>query len=359
MKIVFQYIFFTTLILVTSSCSDDNTVIPPSDFTCPQDWIYAPTAYQLDIPPTLPEMSIPSDNVMTAEGVALGRMLFYDPILSGDNTLACAGCHLQENGFTDPDQFSEGIDGNLGNRNAMQIINLGYAGKLFWDGRADGLEKQALEPVENPIEMHESWPNAISKLSESSSYPQLFYEAFGDCDISKELAAKAIAQFERTLISGNSKFDKVTSGLASFSDEELNGFDIFNTERGDCFHCHGGPLFTDNEFHNNALDSFPMDSGLEKVTENEHDFGKFKAPTLRNIEFTSPYMHDGRFKTLEEVIDFYSENLQFSETVDPLMKKINQGGVRLSSQERRDLIAFLKTLTDTEFIENKDFSSPF
>ncbi|MEE9371880.1 MAG: cytochrome c peroxidase [Saprospiraceae bacterium] len=362
MKYLFQCLFYSTIIILFASCGKDDPVMPQPmpEPDCPGDWVHAPSSYSLEIPKSLPKMNIPSNNVMTIQGVALGRLLFYDPILSGDNTLACAGCHLQENGFTDPDQFSEGIDGDLGDRNAMQIINLGYANKLFWDGRVEGLENQALEPVENPVEMHETWPNAISELADHNDYPKLFYEAFGTCVISKELAAKALAQFERTLISGNSKFDKVTIGGMGvfFTDEELNGFDIFFTEKGDCFHCHGGALFTDNEFHNNGLDSIILDLGLENATENIHDRGKFKAPTLRNIELTAPYMHDGRFKTLEEVIDFYSDNLQFSETLDPLMKNVSEGGIQLSPKEKTELLAFLKTLTDRDFVTNENFSTP-
>ena len=357
----FAFLFFTAMFFLTASCKDDDTGQPNPDPPCPGEWKYAPVAYDLQLPPSLPPMAIPPDNPLTKEGVSLGRMLFYDPILSGDSTLSCAGCHLRQNAFTDPDRFSEGIDGSLGDRNAMQIINLGYADRLFWDGRVHGLEEQALQPVENPVEMHETWPNAVAKLTRHPDYPKLFYEAFGECNITKELVVRAIAQFERILLSGNSKFDKVTLGGTGvfFTDEELNGFDIFNTERGDCFHCHGGALFTDNEFHNNGLDSTHTDTGLEIVTNNVHDRGKFKTPTLRNIELTAPYMHDGRFQTLEEVIDFYSEGLHFSETIDPLMKNVAQGGIQLTPQEKSDLIAFLKTLTDMEFIQNEDFSNPF
>lgn len=361
-------LLFSLIIALGWSCGKD-TVNPmpepepePEPEVCPKsDWRYQPTTYDLNLPASLPEMAIPEDNPMTAQGIELGRMLFYDPILSGDSTLACAGCHFQENGFTDPDQFSEGISGALGTRNAMQLINIGYFEKFFWDGRVSGLETQALEPVEDPIEMHNTWPKAIGKLEQHGTYPKLFYEAFEACDITNDLVVKAIAQFERTLISGNSKFDKVSIGGMGvfFTDEELNGFEIFNTEKGDCFHCHGGALFTDNDFHNNGLDSTHQDTGLEIATGSPFDRGKFKVPTLRNIELTAPYMHDGRFQTLEEVVNFYSEGLHFSETLDPLMKNVGQGGLQLTEQEKSDLVAFLKTLTDTEFINNKDFSSPF
>jgi cytochrome c peroxidase len=173
------------------------------------------------------------------------------------------------------------------------------------------------------------------------------------------LVVKAIAQFERTIISSNSKWDKYLRGEVSLSQTEAKGFEIFFTEKGDCFHCHTTILFTDNLFHNNGLDSIFNDEGLSNITNNPNDQGKFKTPTLRNIEFTAPYMHDGRFTTLEEVIDFYSEGIVWSSTIDPLMKKVSQGGVHLNEEEKNNLIAFVKTLTDTTFVNNSDYSNPF
>ena len=346
--------------LLVFGCGDDGDDPMPTGPTHP-DITYDPTPYDLKIPELFPIMEIPEDNPMTVQGVTLGRMLFYDPILSGDSTLACAGCHKQEFAFTDENRFSTGIDGLMGDRNAMQVINMGWVAKLFWDGRANGVADQALGPVENPIEMHDTWGNAVVKLTRHPDYPELFFRAFGTWDITKELTADAIAQFERTLISGSSRYDTVldTSIPVFLTDEELNGFDIFNTEKGDCFHCHAGILFTDDLFHNNGLDAVQVDEGLGKVTGSAFDNGKFKTPTLRNIALTAPYMHDGRFETLEEVIDFYSEGLQFSETIDPLMKNVHEGGIQLTPQEKSDLISFLHTLTDSAFIKNPDFASPF
>ena len=306
-------------------------------------------------PEGFPIMEIPEDNALTEEGVYLGRKLFYDPILSGDSTLSCAGCHKPPSAFTDERRFSFGIDGSIGNRQAMQIINAGWMNKLFWDGRANSLEEQALGPVENPIEMKAHWPMVVERLKDNKDYRLLFYKAFGTLDITKELTVKAIAQFERTLISYRSKFDRERLGKVFYSVEEQDGYDMFFSERGDCFHCHGGILLTDNEFHNNGLDSIPLDLGLEKVTHSETDRGKFKAPTLRNITLTAPYMHDGRFETLEEVIDFYSEGLQRSKTIDPLMKAIRYGGKHFTDYEKKALLAFLKTLEDTSFINNPAF----
>jgi cytochrome c peroxidase len=321
---------------------------------------YNPTPYTLTIPSLfqqyLPAPYIPADNPLTAEGVALGKKLFFDPILSGDNTLACAGCHSQEFSFDDTNRFSIGIDNIAGTRNAMPIINhaWNYNDKFFWDGRANGLEEQALEPVTNPIEMHESWPNAMAKLQAANDYPQLFKDAFGTMDIDSILVAKAIAQYERTLISGNAKFDRFLQNIEPLTTSELNGFNIFMDEaKGDCFHCHGeptNPLWTDNQFHNNGLDATFIDNGLGDVTSNPSDNGKFKSPTLRNLIYTAPYMHDGRFNTLEEVINHYSNGLRNSPTIDPLMKQVANGGINLTPQEKADLKAFLLTLTDTDFV---------
>ncbi len=337
--------------------------VPPSDDPGHPDLVYAPTPYNLDVPDYFPILETPADNPLTEEGVLLGRMLFYDPILSGDSTLSCAGCHKQEFAFSDENRFSTGIDGLQGDRQAMPVLNIGWVSNLFWDGRADGVEAQALGPVENPVEMHETWPKAMEKLKRHPDYPSLFFYAFGTWDITKEHAARAIAQFERTLVSANSRFDKKFYLLDTdpflMTDEEVDGYFIFNTEKGDCFHCHGGPLLTDNLFHNNGLDASPADEGLGKVTGKATDRGKFKTPTLRNIAFTAPYMHDGRFETLEEVVDFYSGGLHFSETIDPLMKNVHRGGLQLTEQERSALVAYLHTFTDTAFINNKAFSSPF
>lgn len=326
---------------------------------------YTPTPYSLKIPELfqqkLIDPLIPNSNPLSEEGVALGKKLFFDKKLSGNNTQACASCHKPQNSFTDNTRFSNGIDGVFGSRNSMPLMNLAwnFTDKFAWDGKELGLERQALEPVKNPIEMHSNWENVVEKLQQDPEYPTLFLRAFGTTTIDSSLVTKAIAQFERILISGNAKFDQYLLGNATLSLEELNGFTIFmNEDKGDCFHCHGSdnnPLWTDNAFHNNGLDSTFDDLGLGAVTGDPNDNGTFRSPSLRNLNFTAPYMHDGRFATLEEVINHYSEGLQFSSTIDPLMKKVTQGGVQLTPQEKLDLKAFLLTLTDPEFINNPDF----
>jgi cytochrome c peroxidase len=266
---------------------------------------------------------------------------------------ACASCHLQSAAFSDPNQFSTGIDGLIGDRNASAIINVGWNNNLNWDGSAISLEEQAFEPITNPIEMNDTWINVENKLNADGEYPTLFKNAFNIDYIDSNHVVMAIAQFERTLISANSKFDKYLRGETQLTASELGGYAIFNSEKGDCFHCHGTQMFMDNLFHNNGLDPEPFtDLGLGKITNNASDNAKFKTPTLRNIEFSSPYMHDGRFSTLEEVVEHYNSGGEYSLTVDPLMKKLGVG-LQLTNQEKQDLVAFLKTLSDSDFITEK------
>ena len=307
--------------------------------------------------PGFPQMPIPTDNETTEEGIALGRKLFYDPILSGDETQSCASCHQQSRAFSDTKRFSVGINGISGKLNASAIINPGWQSSAFWNGRANSLEEQALEPVENPIEMHLSWQDAVVRLKGHDDYPGDFEIAFGTRFITKDLVAKALAQFERSLISNQSKFDKFMNGEIELTPLELAGYNLFLSEKAECFHCHGRPLFTDDELHNNGLDDNP-DNGHFLVSSYVHDKGKFKTPTLRNIEYTAPYMHDGRFQTLEEVINFYSDSIKTSPTVDPLMPNDN-GGFHWTELEKIQLISFLKTLSDTAFLNNPNFRNPF
>lgn len=330
---------------------------------------YAPT--QTPQPIEIPELFknhilnpiIPDHNPQTVEGIVLGKKLFFDPILSNNNTQACAHCHLPKKAFTDTNRFSEGADGLLGKRNAMPLFNLAwnYDENFFWDGRIFSLEHQAFAPVTDPKEMNSRWQRVVQKLQQHTDYPNLFQKAFGRIPIDSTLVVMAIAQFERTLISSDSKFDKFLLGQAQLSPDEQKGFEVFMDEnKGDCFHCHGSdknPLWTDNQFHNNGLDETFSDLGLGAVTGDPADNGKFKSPSLRNLIFTPPYMHDGRFNTLDAVIDHYSEGLKHSTTIDPLMKKVAQGGVGLSAREKDQLKAFLLTLTDHAFINNPNFKN--
>ena len=345
--------FFWIIILASCSSKEEQTNT------------YTPVPVTLNIPELFQQKIIapviPTSNSLTEEGIALGKKLFFDKILSKDNTQSCASCHNPQKAFTDNLQFSLGVDDIAGSRNSMPLFNLAwnYDERFTWDGKELSLEKQALEPVQNPVEMHSIWDDVIQKLENHPEYPILFLQAFNASKINTDLVTKALAQFERTLISGNSKFDKYLLGEATLTPEELNGFAVFGDEtKGDCFHCHGSqnnPLWTDNKFHNNGLDSNFSDLGLGKVTGDPNDNGKFRTPSLRNLVFTAPYMHDGRFNTIEEVINHYSEGLKPSTTIDPLMKKVNQGGVNLSQNDKDDLKAFLLTLTDNDFVNNPNF----
>ena len=347
-----RYILFFTSFLLTNCSSKEEE-------------IYTPVPYNLEIPTLFAAKLIApiirADNPLTKEGVALGKKLFFDKILSGDQTQACASCHNPKKAFTDQLQFSAGIQGTFGTRNTMPLFNLAwnFEERFAWDGKEFGLENQALEPVSNKIEMHANWKKVTNRIQQHATYPNLFLLAFGTSKIDSMLITKAIAQFESTLISGNAKFDKYLLGETSLTLAEQNGFDVFMDEaKGDCFHCHGSnnnPLWTDNKFHNNGLDTTFKDLGLGNVTGDPNDNGKFKSPSMRNLAFTAPYMHDGRFATLEEVIHHYSEGLKRSSTIDPLMKGVNDGGVQLSNQDKSNLKAFLLSLSDTEFINNTNF----
>lgn len=387
-------LLFGLLMSGLTACNKDTPVVPGTTKGDLEDIAYNPDPYTIKKPEHFPAVPIPADNPQTTQGVQLGRRLFYDPILSGDSTQSCSSCHLPNGSFTDNLAVSKGIDGIGGKRSAMSLLNIAYvnnqpsqpgerAFNLFWDGRAQTLEDQALRPVEDPIEMHATWPEVIDRLRRHKDYPRYFREAFGIKDrkeITKELAAKAISQFERILISsGTSRYDRFRFyGEPVFEDDEQDGLALFEnpTATGpdaQCFHCHGVVTMTGNNFFRNGIDSattpedFP-DKGLGAVTGKTEDNGRFRAPTLRNIALTAPYMHDGRFKTLEEVIEHYaSQGKSKPPYQDPL---ITQLGVLvpgssppkyslLTVKQKKSLVAFLHTLTDSTFINNPDIQNPF
>ncbi len=343
---------------------------------------FAPKPYTIIKPANFPQIPIPADNPMTLQGVQLGRRLFYDPMLSGDSTQSCASCHLPQGSFTDNRKLSVGISGFAGRRSSMSLLNIAYATNgLFWDGRSKTLEEQALIPVEDPIEMHHTWPDVLDKLRDDPQYQTWFREAFGisSCnDITKELAARALAQFERVLISsGTSKFDQFMAGnFDVFDDEELDGKIMFFDEGANvglpdaqCFHCHGGITLTGNNFFNNGLDSVGsltefQDFGRGEVTGNPFDNGKFRTPTLRNIALTAPYMHDGRFVSLENVVKSYAKNGNGVINEDPFVQQIgvpvgNGSFIPLTPYQQGAIVKFLHTLTDTTFVNNPDVQNPW
>lgn len=372
----FSLMLGLVLVLFISQCK-------PESSTEPEPPPYQDEAYNFVTPRRFPPPIIDPSNPLTVNGVELGRKLFYDPILSGDNTQACASCHSQATAFTDaPLQFSKGIDGIEGDKNSMALINLAWNRDFFWDGRMSSLEEQVLDPVRNPIEMHEEWSDAVAKLSVITEYREMFGKAFGTEEPDSLLAARAISQFLKTIVASESRYQKSLPNLAGLTPAEKRGFQIFIDEnKGDCLHCHptDGTLFTSNyfdnpvqRFHNNGLDpEAPAGvlTGRALVTNNRADNGKFKAPTLLNIELTPPYMHDGRFKTLEEVIEFYNSGVHLSSTLDPNMNikpeaqnrffdSTGRRQLNLSLMEKNDLLAFLKTLTDPTIATNPAFSKP-
>lgn len=294
----------------------------------------------------------------TQAAVRLGRHLFYEPLLSLDGSVSCATCHLQSHGFSDPNAVSTGVGGGMGDRNAMALINLAFDPAFFWDGRRASLEAQALEPVVHPQEMAETWPDVVAKLQSDDRYPQLFFEAFGSSEVDSNRVTEALAAFETTLLSFQSPYDAFFyEGQPSLDSSALRGFELFFGE-AECVHCHAGPLLTDQTFKSNGLDGVVTDPGLGGVTGDPLDLGKFKVPTLRNIAVTAPYMHDGRFSTLLEVVEHYNSGVDsLAPNLDPDMH-VYAAGLGLSAQEKLDLIAFMESFTDTEFLTNDVFSDP-
>ncbi len=366
-------------VLALTKCQPDQKIVEDQSNTTP---------YNLVVPNGFPQPMIPADNLTTVEGVKLGRFLFYEKKLSGDQTQSCGSCHMQEVSFGDIKAKSIGIAGLETDRHAMVLFNLAWQEFFFWDGRTKTLEEQALEPVTNPIEMNADWPTVLARLEATPMYPPLFEAAFGDKNITKERVGKAIAQFERTIVSANSEYDRVkretaSGGLPStnpFSDPLVEeGYQLFRSEDGDCFHCHGevetsyllGAFGKDATFRNNGLKADWVDEkGRFEVTGAPEDIGKMKVPTLRNtvisfgdgssVALSAPFMHDGSIPTLDSLIEFYNFGGHKTATsnTDPNMKAAGIGR-NWSPREKAALKAFLGSLTDFTFLEDTNFSDPF
>jgi len=320
---------------------------------------------------SLPNPIIATDNALTIEGVKLGRMLFYEKMLSSNNQMACASCHNQKTAFSDTNRFSIGVLGLPGGRHAMSVFNMAWnSNGFFWDGRSNLLRDQSLKPIQDSLEMHETLPNVVAKLQASEMYRTQFRKVFGTEDITSELMSKAMEQFMNSIVSYHSKYDDFVAGKATLTAEEERGRFLFFTEYNpsfpnasgaDCQHCHGGANFENDKYMNNGIEDNGSitDIGREKVTNNALDKAKFKVPSLRNIELTHPYMHDGRFKTLEEVVSHYNL-VSNSATLDgSFQQQLPNGGLQLSGSDKTALVAFLKTLTDYTLINETKFSSPF
>jgi cytochrome c peroxidase len=309
----------------------------------------------------MPSVALPADNVPTAQGVALGERLFHDPRLSRDGTVRCASCHDPAHAFADAGKaVSAGVGGRLGTRNAMPLFNLAWAPALFWDGRAPTLRQQVVGPIEHPHEMADTLPHVVAKLAADPDMVRRFKTALGG-PVTAGRIGLALEQFMLTRVSQDSKFDRAMQGGEPLTPAEKRGFELFLTEhdprlglRGaDCFHCHGGALFTNQQFMNNGLSlrlGLGGDTGREQVTGQPADRGKFRTPSLRNVAVTAPYMHDGRFKTLEEVIEHYDHGVVRHPNLDPNLAKHPPEGLKLSREDKAALVAFLKTLTDPAFL---------
>lgn len=303
-------------------------------------------------PEHFPSIQQPFDvSKINEKSFLLGKRLFYDPILSRDSTISCGSCHIQASAFTHHGHdVSHGIDDLLGRRNALPIQNLMWQKNYLWDGGILNLELVAINAITSPVEMDESLPNIVEKLKRSKIYPQMFKDAFGTEEITSSKMLVALGHFMALFISDKSKYDEVKRGKTQFTEQEQRGYNLFKQH---CESCHKEPLFTDESFRNNGIQQFlSVDKGRYEISLLEGDEGKFKVPSLRNVELTAPYMHDGRFNTLEEVLNHYSDEVRVYPNTDPLL--VNK--IPLNAQEKQDIIAFLKTLTDWNFIRNKKLS---
>lgn len=294
-------------------------------------------------------------NPITNDGFALGKALFYDPILSRDGTISCGECHTQPSGFTHHGHdLSHGIDNRKGTRNSLPIQNLAWESEFFWDGGVGDLDFVPIVPIENPVEMDEKGGHILEKLRKSPRYPAMFQRAYGSEEITSAKFLKVLSQFMLTLVSADSRYDKfVRNEGETLTPDESAGLTIFKQK---CTGCHAGELFTDRSYRNNGLFIQGNDPGRSLITANETDRNKFRVPSLRNVAVTGPYMHDGHFYTLDAVLDHYAEGVQNTLNLDPLLNQNGQRGIPLSTDEKRQVVAFLKTLTDNTFLQNRKFA---
>ncbi|MDN4012382.1 cytochrome c peroxidase [Chryseobacterium gambrini] len=341
------WIFLFFLAFALTSCTSDEVIEP-----LPKD-----EAYRLDKPAGFPDITFDvTGNPVTVNGVALGKKLFYEGKLSRNNTISCGFCHIQEYAFTHHGHtVSHGIDDRLGIRNAPPIQNMAFLKNYTWDGVSHNLDERSLVPITTDFEMDSSLPEAVGKLNADANYKKMFKAAFGDENITGEKILKAISQFMATKISADSKYDRMKKGTEVFSAEENQGMALFQNK---CASCHSGDLFTDESYRNTGMyyNTQFGDRGRYRVTLDWNDNMKFRVPSLRNVEYTAPYMHDGRFYSLEAVMNFYSENVENQPNLDPLLKQNGHLGIPMTASEKQNIITFLKTLSDKNFITNPKFA---
>lgn len=374
---------FTVVTLLIIACNKNETGLPKED----------PLAKYLNLPatafnysnPAMPayllapqiqgQINTPANNQIMDWGATLGRVLFYDKTLSKNKTIACASCHKQENAFSDFEILSKGFNGGLTGRNSMSLIDAKYYpnGRFFWDQRAATLEQQVLMPIQDLVEMGITLDTLVKRVQDQPYYPTLFTKAYGNNTINSDLISKAISQFVRSIVSYQSKYDQGRQTLPTvpapppnavfpnFTAQENRGKEIFLSPIGGCAPCHGSETFTAPDVKNNGLDAMLTDRGFGAITNIQTDNGLFKVTSLRNVELTSPYMHDGRFATLEQVIEHYNSGVKNHPNLSPQLRLPN-GQPRLlniSPADKAALVAFLKTLTDRNVTTDVKFSNPF
>jgi cytochrome c peroxidase len=347
MKLKILTLSFSIVVYLGVACKSDNShdIAPEKLFAVPAN--FPNPVYDF------------AKNPITQDGFLLGKELFYDGDLSRDGTISCAECHSQPYAFTHHGHdVSHGIDNLKGIRNAPPIQNMAFQKEFFWDGGVFDLDLFSIAPIENPVEMDEKLGDVLEKLRKKEKYATLFQKAYGTKDVTTERFLKALSQFMNSMVSANSRYDKYVrkeSG-GTLTEEELAGMAIFKQK---CVSCHSGELFTDQSYRNNGLAVYTIeDTGRARITQNEKDNYKFKVPSLRNVELTAPYMHDGRFYTLEAVLRHYNESVLDVPILDPSLKNAQKLGIQTTADEQAKLIAFLKTLTDDEFLKNKKFAAP-
>ncbi len=336
----FGTICLLALMLISmSKCKDDPYGdLPPN------------SPFSFNLPAHFPQPEVPVNNPMTEAKVALGRKLFFEKRLSLDSTLSCGSCHFQENGFSDPRQFSLGVNDSMGKRNAPGLINVVFGKSFFWDGANPTLETQAIVPLTSTIEMHINSDEAIRRIQADPEYVRWFDHVYQKTPDMQGLL-DAIASFERSLLSYESPWDKFMEGdSAALNESAKRGWTLFNSEKAECFHCHGGYNFTDEDFHNNGLYRVYEDNGRWNVTGSRFDLAKFKSPTLRNIATTAPYMHDGSMQSLEEVVAHYASHDQ-----PHINRSVFLPNITLTAQDQADIVELLHALTDDKFLTNPDY----
>lgn len=334
-----------------------HTEVVPTDPRPNKPTGYQPIPYPWKKPTNFPDAVYNfSENPLTQEGVLLGKSLFFDPILSKNGTISCAFCHQQDVAFAHTDHIlSHGINDKVGPRNTPSIQNVAWSQLFFWDGGMVDLNKLPISPIQNPIEMGDSMANVLQKVQSSGQYRSLFKAAYGSEEVTSDRFLKALSQYMLTLVSATSKYDKYTRNEGvQFSEQELSGLQLF---KANCSVCHRGELFTDQSFRNNGLPPNPFvpipDLGRYNISQKPEDKNKFRVPSLRNIAITTYYMHDGRFKTLDQVLNHYATGIQDTPDLDPLLKRNGKIGILLTKQQQQDIIVFLNTLTDYDFIKNR------